>query len=141
MNGWTEFFLGVIAVATLATAIAQVAVVIAAGLVARRLTRLVDQVEREVQPVFGHVNAIARDAARAASLAATQVERADRVFADLAQRLEQTFNTIQTTLLTPARESRALLDGFRAALSTIRELRGRARGRQGRADDEDALFI
>ena len=57
MNTWTVVFLGIIAVATLATAIVQVGVCVAAGLLTRRLGRLVDEVEREVKPILGHVNA------------------------------------------------------------------------------------
>ena len=33
------------------------------------------------------------------------------------------------------------MSAFRAAMQAIRELRQTARGRQGRGDDEDALFI
>ena len=68
MSTWTDVFLGIIAVATLATAIVQIGVLVAAGRLARRLGRLVDQVEREMKPLFGHSNAIARDASRAAAL-------------------------------------------------------------------------
>ena len=101
---------------------------------------LAEQFEREVRPLFGHLNAIGRDAARAASLAAAQVERADRLFADVARRLEQTLNTVQDTVIGPVREGRALLSAFRAALQAVRDLR-QSRPRQGRGDDEDALFI
>ena len=141
MSRWTDIFLAVIAVATLAMAVVQVAALVAAGMVARRIARLADQVERELQPIFGHFNAIARDAARAASLASTQVERADRMLADVAQKIEQTLGSIQTTLAGPAREGRALLSAFRAGLRAIQELRSQARGRRGRPEDEDTLFI
>jgi len=53
---WRDVFLGVIAVAALAMAIAQVGVIIAAGLMARRVGRMVDQLERDVKPLFGHLN-------------------------------------------------------------------------------------
>jgi len=65
-----EIFLGVIAAAALVTAIAQVGVLVAAGLLARRLERLTDRIDRELTPIFEQVNAIGRDASRAASLAA-----------------------------------------------------------------------
>jgi hypothetical protein len=141
VNGWTEVFLGIIAVATLAIAIAQVGIFVAAGLVMRRMTRFVDSVERELQPIFGHVNAIGRDAARAAQLATAQVERVDRLFADIIIRLDQILNQLQDTLAVPAREGRALMVALRAAFQVIREARGHARARQSRSDDEDALFI
>ena len=139
MIDWAELFLGVIAAATLVTAIAQVGVLVAAGLLARRIERLTDKLDRELSPFFEHVNAIGRDASRAASLAAAQVERADRLFADLAQRVERLMNTVQAAVGGTAREGAAILAGLRTALTVIREMRaGRARAR---AEDEDGLFI
>jgi hypothetical protein len=139
VSGWSEVFLGVIAVAVLAMAVAQVGVLVAAGRLARRMERVADLAERELKPIFEHVNAIARDASHAAALASAQVERADRVFADVAERLDATLTTVQTVVTRPAREGIAVLAAFRAALSAVRSLRAdRARAR---ADDEDALFI
>ena len=139
MTDWAELCLGVIAAATLVTAIAQVGVLVAAGLLARRIERLTDKIDRELTPFFEHVNAIGRDASRAASLAAAQVERADRLFADLVQRVERLMNTVQVAVGGTAREGAAILEGFRAALTAIREMRAsRARAR---AEDEDGLFI
>jgi len=137
---WRDVFLGVIAVATLAIAVAQIGVIVAAGLMARRVGRIVDQLERDVKPLFGHLNAIGGDAARAVSIATAQVERADKLFSDVAVRVEQTLNVVQASIGRPAREGRAMLGAFRAALQAIRELRN-GRTRQGRADDEDTLFI
>ena len=139
MSVWATVFLGVIAVATLATAIVQVGVLLATSRLARRTERLMDVVEQEVRPILGHLNAIGRDASRAAALATVQVERVDRMFAMLAERLDDTLTTIQTSVVKPAREAAALVAGLRAALSFIRDVRaGRARSR---VDDEDTLFI
>ena len=137
---WRDVFLGVIAVATLAIAIAQVFVIIAAGRVTRRVGRMVEQLEREVKPLFGHLDAIGHDASRAVALATAQVERADKVFSDIAVRIDQTLNAVQTSIGAPAREGRAMMGAFRAALHAIREIRT-GRSRQGRGDDEDPLFI
>ena len=140
MSGWAELFLGVIAVATLGTAIAQLLVLMAASRLARRLEQLVDHVERELKPTFGHVNTIGGDAARAVALATAQVERVDRLFSDLSKKVEETLTIVQSTLIGPAREGKALLVALRAAIDVLREARSRARGRH-RGDDEDALFI
>jgi len=137
---WRDVFLGVIAVATLAIAVAQIGVIVAAGLMARRVGRMVDQLERDVKPLFGHLNAIGADASRAVALATAQVERADKLFAEVAVRVEQTMNVVQSSIGGPAREGRAMMGAFRAALQAIRELRN-GRARQGRGDDEDPLFI
>ena len=140
MSIWSDIFLGVIAVATLATAIVQVGVLVAAGRLARRLSRLVDDVEREMVPIFGHLNAIAKDASKAAAVATAQVERVDSLFADLSQRLEQMFDGFQASLAIPAREGRAIATALRATFQALRDSRG-SRRRRSRADDEDALFI
>jgi hypothetical protein len=137
---WRDVFLGVIAVATLAIAVAQIGVIVAAGIMARRVGRMVDQLERDVKPLFGHLNAIGADASRAVALATAQVERADKLFGEVAVRIEQTLNVVQASIGGPAREGRAMMGAFRAAIQAIRELRN-GRTRQGRGDDEDPLFI
>ena len=139
MSVWPEVFLGIIAVATLVMAIVQIGLIVAAGRLARRIDRLADQIEHELKPLFVNINAIGRDASRAVALAALQVDRADKLFSDLVMRIEQTAAMLQSTLVAPAREGRALLAALRAALLAVRQARGRAH--QGRGDDEDALFI
>jgi hypothetical protein len=141
VSPWADVFLGIIAVATLAIAITQIAVIVAAGRVARRVERLADQLEQEIKPLFVHLNAIGREAARASTLATQQVERADRVFADLAMRLETALDNVQTALGKPVREGRALLSAFRAALHALRDIRHGTHGRPRRSEDDDALFI
>lgn len=135
-----DLFLGIIAGATLAIAIAQVGVMVVAGLLARRIGRLTDRLEHDIRPLFGHLNAIGRDAARTAALAAAQIERADQVFSDFAVRIDRTLNSLQNSLSIPAREGRAILSAVRAALQVVRDMRRNGR-RRGRGDDEDALFI
>ena len=135
-----DVFLGIIAVATLAIAIAQIGVMVVAGRLARRIERLSERLDQEIRPLFVHMNAIGRDAARTTALAAAQVERADQVFGDIAVRVDQTLNSLQASLSVPAREGRAMLSAIRAAVQAIRDMRRNGR-RQGRGDDEDALFI
>jgi len=135
-----DVYLGIIAGATLAIAIGQLGVMVAAGLLARRIQHLLERLEREISPLVGHLNAIGRDASHVSTLAVAQVERADKVFADLAARVDLVLNSLQETLAVPAREGRALLSALRAALTAVRDLR-RSSLRTGRTDDEDALFI
>jgi hypothetical protein len=139
VNGWTDVFLGIIAFATLTMAIVQIGVLVAAGLLTRRVGRLVDRVEHELSPMFTSVNAIAQDAARAASLATAQVERVDKLFADAALRVDETLRLVQSAVVAPAREGAALVSALRAALNAIRS--GMRSPRSRTADDEDALFI
>lgn len=139
MTGWALVFLGAIAAATVAMAVVQIGVIVAAGRLARRVDRLADQVEHELKPLLGNVNAIGRDVSRAVGIVTTQVERADKLFADLVSRIEETVNSLQANLMAPAREGRALLAALRAAIAALRQ--SRARGGQGRTEDEEALFI
>jgi archaellum biogenesis protein FlaJ (TadC family) len=141
VNNWSEIFLGIIAMATLATAIAQVGIVLAAVVATRRLSKFVGYVEHELKPLFGHVNAIGRDAARAAQLATAQVERADRLFNDLIIRIEQAVASLQASVAGPAREGRALVAAIRAGFRAVQDARRDGRGRSSRNEDEDALFI
>lgn len=141
MSTSSEVFLGIIAFATLALAIVQIGVFVVAGLAMRRIVKLVASLEDQLRPIFGHVNDIARDASRAATLATAQVERADKLFSDVAVRVEQALNDVQSTLGKPAREGRAIFSAVRAAFRALRDLRGNGRSRQARGEDEDALFI
>lgn len=139
MSDWATIFLGVIAFTSLMTSVVQIGVLVSAARLAKRAERLIDTVEGEVQPLLGYLNAIGRDASHAATLAVAQVERADRAFGTLVERLEATVDTLQSTVTRPAREAAALVTGLRAALNFLRDVRGgRARPR---GDDEDALFI
>lgn len=137
MSTRAEIFLGIIAFASLATALVQIGVLVAAGLLARRLARLTERVEQDLKPVVAHLDTIGREAARAASLATKQVERVDLLFSDVVQRLDETMNTVQSAVTVPAREASALLAGLRAIIGSIRQ----ARRPRGRNEDEDALFI
>ena len=137
----SDVFLGIIAVATLAIAIAQIGVMVAAGRLARRIERLAEQIDRDLKPIFEHLNALGRETSRAAALATAQIERADLLFADVSGRITLALDRAQTMLNAPAREGRALLSGVRAAIQGLRDLRRDTRARQRRGDDEDALFI
>jgi hypothetical protein len=137
----STFFLGIIAVATLATAITQIFVLVAAGRVTRRLGRLADQLERDLSPLIASLNSIGQDAARAASLATAQVERVDRLLGEAAQRIEATLAVVQNAIAAPAREGAAVMAGVRAALDAIRRSIANRASRSRTSDDEDALFI
>lgn len=137
----TELFLGVIAVAVLVMAGIQVAAVVFAARAARRLDRLADRLEHDLRPVVESLQAVAADAARATSVAANQVERADRLFDDLATRVEQTVAAVHESLIAPAREGLTWLNGLKAVLAAVRDVRRSPQGRPARVEDEDALFI
>jgi hypothetical protein len=137
---WAHLFLGVIAAATLVMALIQVGALVYGWMLARQMARLVVRIEEEIKPLSASFNAVARDAARASSLAVAQVERVDRLFADLTARVEQTADVVQRAVVAPIREGTALMAGVKAALEVLREWRRRPARRRG-PEDEDGLFI
>lgn len=141
MSFWAEVFLGVIALATLTMAAIQVGIIVFGLGVARRVNKLLTQVEKEMKPLADSVNTIARDAARISSISADQVERIDRLVNDLTLRVEETATTVQNAILRPLRDGAALMSGVKAAIEAYREITGRDGGTKPRRDDEDSLFI
>jgi hypothetical protein len=136
-----DLFLGIIAVAVAVMAAIQVGAIIVASRLAKRVDRLATQIEQDIRPVFQNLNAMSAEAAKAAALAAQQVERADRLFGDLVHRVDATVNTLQSRVIGPAREGAAMLAGLRAALSALRDVRESPQRRQAPVEEEDALFI
>ncbi len=139
MTSSAEIFLGIIALATLLMAIVQVGVIVFALRVAKRVDRLADQVEHEIKPLLANLTEVSQNAVRASALAVAQVDRADRLFATVTERVDETFTLVQAAIVTPVREGRAIAAAVRAAVTAFRELRA-ARARS-RAEEEDALFI
>lgn len=138
MSSRAELFLGIIAFTSLATAIVQIGVLVAAGLMFRRAKKLIDTVEVEMKPVFTSVQSIARDAARATTLAAAQVERVDRALTEAGRRIQSAVNTFDG--IAGPLKGLGWISIFRAVFKLIRKFRG-GRRRRARTEDEDALFI
>jgi hypothetical protein len=136
----TNVWLGIIAVAVLVMAVIQVAAIVFAMSAARRIGLVADRLERNLNPVVSNLQTITSEAARMTTLAAAQVERADRMFADLSRRAEQVMAAVPP-LLGPAGKGLAFLNGIKAAIAAIHELRRSSRRGAAHPDDEDALFI
>ena len=141
MNEWSGVFLGIIALAVSVMAIVQVGVVFGARL-AKRVEQIAQQVDREIKPLLVNLNVVGQEAARAAELAALQVERVDALFADVASRVEETAASLQSAIIAPAREGMAIVQGIKAAFAALREIRG-VSAPAGAAvhDEDDPLFI
>lgn len=131
--------LGVIAAAVLVMAVLQVYVVVVAARAAQRFGAMATRLEQDIRPILANVQSVTKDAARATALAAAQVERVDRVTADLAARLEQILTIVQTALL-GATSGGAWLSALKMAIAAFRNLRRSSRWPHN-VDDEDALFI
>jgi hypothetical protein len=105
------------------------------------MSRLASQLEQEIRPVVANLQAITGDAARATAVAAAQVERTEKLFTELATRLDHTLTSVQNTVLSATRGSGAWLAGLKAALGVLRDLRQPASTRPATVEEEDALFI
>ncbi len=145
MNDWTPVFVGIIAVSVLTMAVIQVGALIFGARLAKRMLQLTDRVEKQIEPLFAQLQTVGAEAARASALAAQQVERADRLFADVSQRLEETAAIVQSAVVTPARESLAVMAGLKAAIASLRGLRDAAVGqrppRRAGTKEDGPLFI
>jgi hypothetical protein len=135
---WDSVFLGAIAAATLVMAIVQIGAVVAGARLAKRLEQLADEVHREIRPLVARATEVADEARRAAALAGQQVERVDRLLYDVSQRVTDTAEVLQRTVVGPIREGSAILAGLKAGFEALRGVRS---SRTTRVEDEDALFI
>jgi hypothetical protein len=84
---------------------------------------------------------LAADAARAAAVAAAQVDRADQMLGALRQRIDQTALSLQAAILSPVRDLMAVLQALREAFFGPGRGGNQGDSRRRQADEEDALFI
>ena len=141
MSDWPSLFLAAIAAATGVMALIQVGVLIYGVRLARRMNRLADRVEREVDPFIGKIQEMSNDATRATKLAVAQVERADQLMSRLALRAEETIEAAQQVLVTPARQGLAFIEGFRAMFSSLRQPVESGSDDTKSTEEDEALFI
>lgn len=140
-----EVFLGIIAAAVSVMALIQIGAVVAGVRLARRVDDMARQLELEIKPLLTHVTTMSSEAARAATLAASQVERIDQLLGRVTERAEQTFVAAQQFISGPARNSVAIITGVRAAVSAFKGLsessRRRSAVRGAPNEDDESLFI
>jgi len=136
VSDWSTVFLAVIAVATGVMALVQIGAVISVLRLVRRVSRLVERINREIDPLLGKVQEMSDDAARATKLAVGQVERADDLMAGLAQRAEETLDIAQQLLLTPVRQGLSFIDGLRTIFSSRPEPK-ETRSEEAKTKEED----
>src|SRR5262249_4167503 len=74
-----ELFLGIIAFAVVIMALVQVGAIMAGFRLAKRVDQIAKQLDEDIKPLLANLTAMSEEAARAASLAARQVERVDQV--------------------------------------------------------------
>jgi hypothetical protein len=141
----TDVWLGVIAAAVAVMALIQVGAIVAAARLARRVDALTGEIQRDIKPLIANLTSMSTEAARAATLAASQVDRVDRLVGDVVRRADQTMATAQRFITGPVKDGAAVVAGVRAvfaALRGIREASSRRRAAsRAAAEEEDSLFI
>src|SRR5262245_21027706 len=93
----------------------QIGVIVVGARVAKQTTAAIEDLRRERKPLSEKVNRIADDAARAASLAAMQVERLDQMLSSTASRLDDTLGVVQGLMSGPVKGGATAVAVFRAA--------------------------
>ena len=146
MSPTAEVLLGVIAIAVAVMAIVQVGAIVAGLRVARRVEQLASEIDSSVKPLIANLTAMSAEASRAAGLAAAQVERMDRLFGEMAVRVDQTLVAAQHFIAGPAKQGMAIVAGVKAAITALQGLREASRRRSAvRAsqfeEEEESLFI
>ena len=139
-----ELFLGVIAFAVLVMAAVQVGAIVAGFRLARRVDQVARQLDEDIKPLVANLTAMSAEAARATSLASKQVERLDRLFGEMAARVDETLAIAQQFVTGPARQGVAIASGVKAvfdALHDFREATRRRKAARNAVDDEESLFI
>ena len=153
MNEWSGLFLAIIAAATLIMALIQIGVIVVALRTAKQAQEALGSIQREVRPLLAEVkpllaevkpliaraNEMATEASRTVALATLQAEKVDRLVTDLARRVDDTSLIVQQAIVTPAREGIAIVSAIKAALGAFRS--SDFRGRTGRSEEDDPLFI
>jgi hypothetical protein len=139
----TDVFLGLIAVATVAMAVGQVGLFVAALRLTRRVEALSAQVERELGPLAARLTRVADNLQQATGLAAVQIERLDRLFAGASRRADETMSLVHGAVVGPIREGLAVVAALRGVIGAVRAFRrgGGPSRAVSRFDDEDPLFI
>jgi hypothetical protein len=140
VTDWNPLFLGIIAFATLVMALVQIGAIVFAARIGAQVQQLASTVQRDIQPLLARANAIAEEASKTAAMATAQAQKIDRLVTDLTRRVDETSLVIQQAVVTPAREGLAIVAALKAGLAALRSVR-ELRGRPGRVEDEDALFI
>jgi hypothetical protein len=139
----SDLFLGIIAISVFVMAAIQVAALVAGFRMAKRIESISVQIERDIKPLIANLTEVTAELSRTAGVATRQVERVDRLFGDMAVRVDQTLSVAQHFVQGPAKNGLALLTGVQAAVSAFKGIREASRRRRKVTPgvEDDSLFI
>ena len=136
-----DTYLAIIAVAVAVMAMIQVAAIVVAMRAVRRVGDAVSRLEGDLRPIVANLKSMSVDAARTASIASAQAQRAEQLIGDLTARVNNTAAVVEQTVIGPAREAYAVVQGLLAALSAFRQGAPSTGRRPASTEEEDSLFI
>jgi hypothetical protein len=136
-----DVYLAVIAVAVAVMAAIQVAAIVVAMRATRRVGDAVSRLEADLRPIVANLQSMAADAARTASIASVQAQRAEQLIGDVTARVNSTVAVVEETVIGPAREAYAVVQGLMAAFGAFRQGAPSAGRRPASSEEEDSLFI
>jgi DNA integrity scanning protein DisA with diadenylate cyclase activity len=137
-----DVFLGLIALGVLVMAAIQVGAVVLALRAARRLEGAVTVLQQDLKPILANLQTMTTEAARATATAAAQVDRLEKMVGEVVRRVDTAATTVHETIVVPARELMAVVQGIKTVFTAFRGEPGDARRRRpAAAEDEDPLFI
>jgi hypothetical protein len=141
----SDLYLGLIALGIMVMATIQVVAIVMVVRATRRVGEMATRFEHDVRPIVVNLQKVSEEAARASAQAAAQVDRLDALVAGIARRVEDTAATLQQTILQPARDGLALLNGLKSIIASFREGRepreSRETPRKETREPHDDLFI
>ena len=136
-----DTYLAVIAVAVAVMAVIQVAAIVVAMRAVRRVGDAVSRLEGDLRPIVANLKSMSVDAARTASIASAQAQRAEQLIGDLTARVNSTAAVVEQAVIGPAREAYAVVQGLLAAFSAFRQSAPSPGHRPASTEEEDSLFI
>ena len=144
MSTTDTVLLGLIAAGVLLMAGGQVTAVIMAIRATRRVGDTLNRLEDSIRPIVSNVQQMSEDAARATAIATAQVAKAERMMDDVSRKIDETMDMVQHTILAPARNGMAMLEGLKAAFGAFFGGGNSGRRRSPRpasVAEDDASFI
>ena len=136
-----DVYLAVIAVAVAVMAVIQVAAIVVAMRATRRVGDAVSRLEGDLRPIVANLKSMSADAARTASIASAQAQKAEQLIGDVTARVNSTVAVVEETVIGPAREAYAVVQGLMAAVGAFRQGAPSPGRRPVRTEEEDSLFI
>jgi len=138
VSDWQVVFLGVMAVALVAMAAAQVLIGVTVLRATRQLTDLAGQMRNYMRPLIEKATRLTDEASKVTSMAVVQMERVDKLTVLLATRVDETMGAVQSAVVGPVRQGAAVLAGIKAMVGAVREWQNRPSRPH---EDEDPLFV